>query len=65
MTACLIILGCVYALGAIITLVSARNAPEGWEDETGFHVVWRNNDPERADVACIWDGAGAHRLAAC
>ena len=55
MTTFLILLGCLYSLGAIVMFVAAGNAPEGYEDETGFHRVWRNNDPERADVACVWE----------
>lgn len=50
-----IALGSLYALGAVLMSVEFHFAPEGYEDETGFHVVWKNNDPDRADVACVWD----------
>ncbi len=55
----LILLGALYAFGALAMIVAAHNAPEAWQDETGFHIVWRNNDPDAADVACVWDGATA------
>jgi hypothetical protein len=65
MIACLAVLGSLYAIGAIAMYISALNAPEGWEDETGFHVLWRNNDPGRANVVCIWDGQTAPRTSSC
>jgi len=55
----LILLGAFYAVGALAMAVAAHNAPEGWQDETGFHILWRNDDPDRADVACVWDFAPA------
>jgi hypothetical protein len=37
--------------------VSLRNAPEGYEDHTGFnYVLWRNDPPETPNVACVWSG---------
>ncbi|MGB8169495.1 MAG: hypothetical protein WCF18_18490 [Chthoniobacteraceae bacterium] len=53
------LIGGVFALGAACLAVGIYNAPEGYEDETGFHVLWRNNSPEVADVACIWTMATA------
>ena len=47
--------------GAIVMAAEIRNAPEAYEDEMGFHIVWQNNHPETADVACVWDGT-AHSL---
>ena len=47
--------GATFAAGAVVLFVGIHSAPEGYEDETGFHVVWRNNHPEAADVACVWD----------
>ena len=47
--------------GAIVMAAEIRNAPEAYEDEEGFHILWQNNHPETADVACVWDApAGAH-----
>jgi len=43
-----------YILGSIIMIVSMLAAPEGHEDETGFHLVWANNNPSFKDVACVW-----------
>ncbi len=40
--------------GYLVMALGLRDAPEGYEDETGFHLVWRNNAPETRDVACIW-----------
>ena len=42
----------LFAVG--ITVAEFRSVPEGYEDETGFHFVWRNNTPETRDVVCIW-----------
>lgn len=50
----LALLGGLFALGTTILAIGVRNAPEGYEDETGFHIVWCNNHPEVADVACVW-----------
>ena len=52
--------GAAFAAGAIVLSIGIRNAPEGYEDEGGFHLVWRNNDPEAADIACIWGLGSAH-----
>jgi len=43
-----------YVLGISAFLVGMRYAPEGYEDEEGFHICWLNNDPEIRDVACVW-----------
>jgi hypothetical protein len=40
--------------GYVVMAFGLRDAPEGYEDETGFHLVWRNNAPEMRDVVCIW-----------
>jgi hypothetical protein len=43
-----------YAVGFTAMLVLMRRAPEGYEDEQGFHIRWKNNAPEIRDVACVW-----------
>jgi hypothetical protein len=44
-----------FLLGSFgILYTCARNAPEGYEDESGFHFAWRNNRPDVPDVVCIW-----------
>jgi hypothetical protein len=40
--------------GLVFLLTELREAPEGYQDESGFHFVWRNNAPEVADISCIW-----------
>lgn len=40
--------------GTAALVIAMLNAPEGYEDETGFHFVWANNSPEVADIACVW-----------
>ena len=60
MNSYLALLGGFYSLGAIIVFFELRNAPEGYEDETGFNVMWQNNNPDATDVACVWDLDSAH-----
>lgn len=55
MTTIFILSGCLFAFSGFVVLFGAQNAPEGWEDETGFNVAWSNNSSEIADVACVWD----------
>jgi hypothetical protein len=50
----------LYTVGATVWLLAMRSAPEGFEDEGGFPVVWCNNDPEVANVACVWVLSGGH-----
>lgn len=50
----LIVLSALLVAGLIVMSVELRNAPEGREDESGFHYVWRNFTPETRDVACVW-----------
>lgn len=35
------------------------NAPEAYQDETGFNLVWCNNDTQIRDVSCVWIPAAA------
>ena len=59
----LALLGGLYAMGILAFLFGMQRAPEAYEDEEGFHLVWRNNDPERADVACVWSLDAASGMA--
>ena len=62
----IVLIGGVALFGILMTLCELRNAPEGFEDEVGFHIDWHNNRPDVADVSCIWmsaaetAGAAAH-----
>jgi len=51
----LAILAALYLTGAVVIAIGVFTAPEGYQDESGFHIVWQNNSPEVADVACIWE----------
>ena len=42
--------------GLVFLYVELRDAPEGFQDETGFHLAWHNNNPNSANVSCIWIG---------
>jgi len=42
-------------------LAAMQRAPEGYEDKEGFHIYWKNNDPEIRDVACVWVSARDRR----
>ena len=54
------LLGSLYLLGALAMFLGMRFAPEGYEDEAGFQVVWQNNGPEIGNVACVWAFSAAH-----
>ena len=49
-----IILSALLIAGLIVMSVELRNVPEGRQDETGFHYVWRNFTPDTRDIACVW-----------
>ena len=38
-----------------IPKVTDAQLQEAYENENGFNVVWQNNSPEVANVACIWE----------
>jgi hypothetical protein len=52
---------CAYVVGISAMLVGMRHAPEGYEDDQGFHIYWKNNDPELRDVACVWEPSVSKR----
>ncbi len=46
-----------WIFGLSVVAIALRNAPEGYEDEDGFHFlesIWCNNSPEARDIACVW-----------
>ncbi len=51
------LLGGIALCGIVLMLLEMRNAPEGYEDESGFHIWWHNNRPDIVDVSCIWTNA--------
>lgn len=53
------ILTVVMAGSTIALMLALFNAPEGYEDEQGFHLTWANNSPDIPDVACVWTCASA------
>ena len=46
------VLFCGYAA----MLIGLHNAPEGYEADGEFHVLWRNNAPDVSNIVCIWSG---------
>jgi hypothetical protein len=54
------VLAGLYLVGALIMITGMKNAPEGFEDEVGFQLVWQNDNPESENVACIWAFSAAH-----
>jgi hypothetical protein len=55
----LALLAGLYSVGAVILFVGMYFAPESYEDETGFNIVWSNDRPEAANIACVWSFAEA------
>lgn len=45
------------AIGSVIAFLAVRHAPEGYEDETGFHAV----RPARVPVASTRDDSSSLR----
>jgi hypothetical protein len=48
-----IFLSLIVALAHVVVLVGFAQAPKE-AGELGFQHVWRNNTPERGDVAMVW-----------
>ena len=42
--------------GSAVMFVGLRNAPEGYEADGQFHIVWRNDRPDVSNIVCIWSG---------
>ena len=49
-----IVLLSVFLCGCAVLFVGLRNAPEGYEAEGEFHILWRNNAPDVSNIVCIW-----------
>ena len=54
MTIALGIIAGIYLVGFITMFVKIRNAPEGYQDENGLNIVWKNHSPGLKDIARIW-----------
>ena len=39
----------------VVMIAGLRNAPEGYQSGTGFHLVWCNRSPEIKNIVCIWE----------
>ena len=46
----------VFIAGFAVMLVEIRNAPEGYQADGEFHMVWRNDRPDVSNIVCIWTG---------
>lgn len=44
-------------LGTEFLLREMDAAPEGYQTEDGFNIVWKNNSPDLEDVSCVWSSA--------
>ena len=63
MTTILLLAAIFLVLGAAFLLVELRNAPEGFQSDEGFNIVWKNNLPEIEDVSCVWEVHGGDQPA--
>ena len=45
----------LYVTGAVIVMHGLATAPEGFQDETGFNLLWRNDRADVPNVTCIWE----------
>jgi hypothetical protein len=43
--------------GTAFVLNELDNAPEGYQTEEGFNIVWKNNSPDKEDISCVWTPA--------
>jgi len=51
----LLFLAMLFLAGAVVITLGMRDAPEAYEDASGFHLVWKNDAPHRRDIVCVWD----------
>jgi hypothetical protein len=49
-----LIIGGIALFGVVLMLLELHSAPEGYEDENGFHLVCYSNRPGAKDVSTIW-----------
>ena len=46
----------VFAAGFTVMVDGLRNAPEGYQADGEFFIVWRNDRPDVSNIVCIWSG---------
>ena len=46
----------VFASGFAVMVDGIRNAPEGYQTDGEFYLVWRNDRPDVSNIVCIWSG---------
>jgi hypothetical protein len=44
----------IFGTSVVIFAAGLIYSAEGYEDDQGFHIYWRNNQPEIADISCVW-----------
>ena len=46
----------VFVPGLAVMVVGIINAPEGYQADGEFHILWRNDRPDVSNIVCIWSG---------
>lgn len=46
----------VFLSGFAVMCAGIYNAPEGYQADGEFHLVWRNDRPDVSNIVCIWSG---------
>ena len=54
MSIALAIIAGIYLIGFVTMFVTIRNAPEGFQDDTGLNIVWQNHSPGLKNTTEIW-----------
>ena len=46
----------VFLSGLVVMIVEIRDAPEGYQEDGEFHILWRNDRSDVSNNVCIWTG---------